>query len=183
MAAANFYMIYIKRSADASYDELKAKMNLARNWYRITDSFWIAYTTSSAEKWYQRLRPFVDDSGSLLICRLDTAEEASVKEWTSGLPDVVSTLKELLEEAKALMAIGDATSAVTMDFARRFRAASEQLKGSEPSPLTALRPKLKAMVDDARSDPAASQKIEVLGFIEKTIANLKAKEDYSASEE
>jgi hypothetical protein len=66
-----------------------------------------------------------------------------------------------------------------MDFARRFRATTEHLKSSEPSPLTALRPKLKAMMDDARSDPDVSQKLEVFAFVEKALANLKAKEDNS----
>jgi len=73
------------------------------------------------------------------------------------------------------MASGDATSAAAMDFARRFRALTKQMTSS-PSPVPALTPKLKAMVDDARSDPEASQKIEVLGFIEKALANLKEQE-------
>jgi DNA-binding transcriptional MerR regulator len=63
-----------------------------------------------------------------------------------------------LEEAKALTTSGDATTAAALDFARRFRATGRHLKSSAPSPLTALRPKLKAMMDDAPSDPHASQK-------------------------
>ena len=39
-----------------------------------------------------------------------------------------------------------------------------------------LTPKLKATMDDARSDPEASKKMEVFGFIENAIANLKAQE-------
>jgi DNA-binding transcriptional MerR regulator len=104
-------------------------------------------------------------------------EEASVKEWTSGQPR--KSMRQLMEEAKALMTSGDATTAAAMDFARRFRATAEHLKSSEPAPLTALRPKLKAMMDDARSDPDVSQKLEVFAFVEKALANLKAKEDNS----
>jgi hypothetical protein len=70
-----------------------------------------------------------------------------------------------------------------MDFARRFRATAEHLKSTEPSPLTALRPKLRAMVDDARSDPAVSQKMQWIAFVEQALANFKAQEDNSASEE
>ena len=97
----------------------------------------------------------------------------------SGQPDdvVKKSMKQLMEEAKALMTSGDATTAAAMDFARRFRATTEHLKSSEPSLLTALRPKLKAMMDDARSDPAVSQKMEVIAFVEKALANLKAQED------
>lgn len=43
--------------------------------------------------------------------------------------------------------------------------------------------KFKAMMDDARSDPDASQKLEVFAFIEKTVANLKAQEDSGTGEE
>jgi DNA-binding transcriptional MerR regulator len=108
-------------------------------------------------------------------------ERASVKEWASGQPG--KSMRQLMEEAKALMTSGDATTAAVMDFARRFRATAEHLKSSEPSPLTALRPKLRAMMDDARSDPDVSQKLEVFAFVEKALANLKAKEDNSESQE
>jgi len=39
------------------------------------------------------------------------------------------------------------------------------------------------MMDDARSDPNVSQKLEVFTFVGKALANLKAQEDNSASEE
>jgi MerR family transcriptional regulator, thiopeptide resistance regulator len=102
-------------------------------------------------------------------------EEASVKEW--AFDNVVKeSMRQLLEEAKALMASGDASTAAAMDFARRFRATADHLKSSEPSHLTALRPKLKAMVDDARSDPVVSQKMEVIAFVQTALANLKAQD-------
>jgi DNA-binding transcriptional MerR regulator len=121
---------------------------------------------------------------------LTPQEEASleeVKEWAFAQPDDVKqsmkSIEQLLEEAKALMTSGDATTAAAMDFARRFRAAGKHLKSNAPSPLTALKPKLKAMMDDARSDPAVSQKLEVIAFVEKAVANLKAQEDNSAGKE
>jgi hypothetical protein len=80
-----------------------------------------------------------------------------------------------MEEANAIMASGDATSAAAMDLARRFRALGNQVKTGS-SPVTALKPKMKAIMDDARSDPPASQKLAVFGFTEKAVANLKAQE-------
>jgi DNA-binding transcriptional MerR regulator len=106
---------------------------------------------------------------------LSPVEEASIKELFSVRPDLLNTGKELMEEAKALMASGDASSAAAMDLAKRFRALSKQLRSS-PSPLTALQPKLKTTVDDARSDPEAAKKIEVFAFIAKAVANLKERE-------
>jgi len=138
---------------------------------------------STAEELKEILIPFQQK-------HLTPQEEASLKElkeWTSGQPDDVKktaeTMKQLLEEAKTLMTSGDATKAAAMDFARRFRATGKRLKSVAPSSLIALRPKLTAMMDDARSDPDVSQKFEVLAFVEKTLANLKAQEDNSASEE
>jgi DNA-binding transcriptional MerR regulator len=106
---------------------------------------------------------------------LTPEDRARLHEWHAGHPDLFNTGKELMEEAGVLMASGDATPAAAMDFARRFRALSKQLTSS-PSPVPALRPKTKAALDDARSDPEASRKIEVFGFIEKAMANLKAQE-------
>jgi hypothetical protein len=89
----------------------------------------------------------------------------------------MQAMKQLLEEASALMACGDATTAAALDFARRFRTTGRHLKNSAPSPLIDLKPKLKAMMDDARSDPGASPKLEVFAFIDKALANLKAQEE------
>jgi DNA-binding transcriptional MerR regulator len=139
-------------------------------------------TKSTAEELKEILTPFRQKH---LTPQEDASLEASIKEFKSGQPDgvVQKSIKQLLEEAKALMTSGDATTAAAMDFARRFRATAEHLKRSEPSPLTALRPKLKAMMDDARTDPDVSQKLEVFAFVEKALANLKAKEDNSESQE
>jgi hypothetical protein len=70
-----------------------------------------------------------------------------------------------------------------MDFARRFRVTTEQLKSSEPPALTALRPRLKVMMHHAQSNPDLSHKLEVFGFVEKALANLKAKEDKGERQE
>jgi len=136
-------------------------------------------TQSTAEELKEILTPFKQKH--LTPQEEASLEEASVKEWTSDVAK--KSMRQLMEEAKALMTSGDATTAAAMDFARRFRATTGHLKSSEPPPLTALRPKLKAMMDDARSDPDVSQKLEVFAFVEKALANLKAKEDNSESQE
>ncbi|MGB8278638.1 MAG: hypothetical protein WCF20_12000 [Methylovirgula sp.] len=74
MASGNFYMIYINRSEASSYEDVKKKMDLSRDWYRVTERLWILYTTSDSEKWYARLNRLVKDDGSLLICKLDMSD-------------------------------------------------------------------------------------------------------------
>lgn len=102
-------------------------------------------------------------------------DSVSLKEWGSGHADLANTGKELVEEAGALMASGNATSEAALDFARRFRALTTQVMSSQ-SPAAAMQPKLKAAIDDARSDPEVSPKLKVFGFIQKAMANLKAQE-------
>jgi hypothetical protein len=136
-------------------------------------------TQSTAEELKEILTPFKQKH--LTPQEEASLEEASVEEWASGQPQ--KSMKQLFEEARALMTSGDATTSAAMDFARRFRATTEHLKSSAPSPLTALRPKLKAMMDDARSDPDVSQKLKVFAFVEKALANLKAQDDNSESQE
>jgi DNA-binding transcriptional MerR regulator len=116
----------------------------------------------------------------------EQASLASLRELTSSQPDDVAkkTMKQLVEEAQALMMSGDATAAAAMDFARRFRATGQALRSSAQwAPLAAMRPQLKAMMDDARSDPAVSRKMQWMTFVEKALANLKAQEDNGASAE
>jgi len=134
---------------------------------------------STAEELKEILTPFKQKH--LTPQENASLEEAGVKEWASE-NDLKESMRQLLEEAKTLMTSGDASTAAAVDFARRFRTTTEHLKNSEPSSLTALRPKLKAMMDDAQSDPDVSQKLEVFAFVKKALANLKAQEDNRASE-
>jgi DNA-binding transcriptional MerR regulator len=123
-------------------------------------------THPTAKGLNETMKPFLQK-------HLTPEENASIKEWNSAHPDVLNTGKELIEEAKMLMASGDPTSAAAMDFARRFRALGKQFS---PSPALTLKPKMDTMLDDVRSDPEAGKKIEVFSFIQKAIANLEAKE-------
>ncbi len=71
MAKATFYIVYIDRKKDVTYDQVKKKMDLSVDWYRIRENLWVLYTTSDEEKWYERLSPFVKKDGNLFICKLD----------------------------------------------------------------------------------------------------------------
>lgn len=67
---ANFLNIFIVAKSDVSKEKIEAKMNLAIDWYRYSDTNYIVYTSSSANKWQERLLEFVKDDGSLFICEL-----------------------------------------------------------------------------------------------------------------
>jgi len=105
---------------------------------------------------------------------LTPGENASVQELRSTHPNLPNAGKALMEEAAVLMASGDATSAAAMDLASRFMAWGKQIASS--SSLTGLTPKLTAMMDDARSDPEASKKMEVFNFLQKLALNWKTQQ-------
>ncbi len=70
---SDFYHIFIKPNKGVTSEQVEEKMNLAVDWFRCTPNVWIVYTTSDADKWLNRLKPFVEPDGSLFICKLDIA--------------------------------------------------------------------------------------------------------------
>ena len=73
MATADFYIVYVKRIAGVTYDDVEEKMNLANDWYRLKNDIWVIYSTSDPEKWYERLSPLVKDGGNVFICQLNVS--------------------------------------------------------------------------------------------------------------
>lgn len=72
MATKSFYMIYVQRKKDVTYDKVKEQMDLALQWYRVKEDLWIVSSTSDPEKWYGRLSPLAKEDGRVFICKLDT---------------------------------------------------------------------------------------------------------------
>ncbi|MGB7077061.1 MAG: hypothetical protein WBD53_07720 [Xanthobacteraceae bacterium] len=58
----------------AHINELKPVFNKAITWFRYAPTNWIVWTSSSAEKWYERLRPHISDDDTVFIGRLDVSE-------------------------------------------------------------------------------------------------------------
>ncbi len=68
---ANFYHVFIQPRPGVSSEQVEKAMNLSLDWFRCTESVWVLYSTSQIGKWQERLRPLVEPTGSLFICRLD----------------------------------------------------------------------------------------------------------------
>jgi DNA-binding transcriptional MerR regulator len=129
---------------------------------------------STANELNEALAPFSQK-------HLTPQDDASLQEWRAGQSELLDRGKVLMEEAAVLMASGDATTPAATDFARRFLALTAQVN-SRPSPVPAMTPRVKAALDDARSDPEASPKMEVFGFIQTALANLQARESDAADQ-
>lgn len=65
--------IYIKPNAGTSIEKLEKKLSLAIDWYRYDNNIYIVYTTSTVDKWQERLLEFVNDGGKLFICELQVS--------------------------------------------------------------------------------------------------------------
>lgn len=69
-----FFFVYIDRLPSVSLSDVKEKMDLALDWYRIDEGVWVLYTNSDKDKLYGRLSPLVKEEGSVFICKLDISE-------------------------------------------------------------------------------------------------------------
>ena len=69
--AAAFLHIFIKPNLGVTDEMVKAKMNLAVDWYKYAGNCWVVKTTSDVAKWQIRLKPLVEPTGSLLILTID----------------------------------------------------------------------------------------------------------------
>jgi hypothetical protein len=70
----SFFHIFLKPGDDVSNTQVKEKMNLAIDWYKYSDYCWVLKSTSTAQKWQTRLKPLVQNGGSLLILKLDLSD-------------------------------------------------------------------------------------------------------------
>jgi len=59
---------------DPKIDKLKPTFDHAIDWFKYTSTCWIVWTSSSAEKWYERLRPHIKDEDSMFIIGINHGE-------------------------------------------------------------------------------------------------------------
>jgi hypothetical protein len=71
---ASFYQVTLVTKPGIAADELQKVMDLALDWTRIHANSWIIYSSSNADKWYERLEPLIKPNGVLFICKLDISE-------------------------------------------------------------------------------------------------------------
>ncbi len=67
-------------------EELEPVFGKAIDWLRYSDTCWVVYTTSDAQRWYDRLKPKIGPRDNVLIMRVDPSERQgrmpkSVWEW------------------------------------------------------------------------------------------------------
>lgn len=54
--------------------EIEPVFDLSLSWVRYTPNCWIVWTTSSAQKWYDRLKSHLGIEDQVFICKLDLSE-------------------------------------------------------------------------------------------------------------
>jgi hypothetical protein len=66
-----FLHIGINWRSKQKVQELEKTFDLALDWLRYAPNCWIVYTTSTPQKWYDRLKPFMTESDTFLISKVD----------------------------------------------------------------------------------------------------------------
>jgi len=63
-------------------ERLEEKFNLAVDWVHYLPACWIVYTTSSAQKWYERLKPLLGPEDLMFVCKVDlTQRQGWLPKW------------------------------------------------------------------------------------------------------
>lgn len=82
MASGTYYMVHIERLPSVTFDEVKGRMDKALDWFRLSESLWIVYSTVDVEKLYARLNPLAISEGTLLLVKLDMSVRQGWMEQT-----------------------------------------------------------------------------------------------------
>lgn len=69
-----FLHVSLNLNSQVNEDLLKKKFNLAIDWAHYMPCCWIVETTSSAQKWHERLKPLLGPRDTMFICRIDLQE-------------------------------------------------------------------------------------------------------------
>jgi hypothetical protein len=86
MAKQFLHIAFKFANGDPKTATLRPIFNKAIDWFRYAPNCWIVWTSSSADKWYERLKPHIDDEDSMLIVKIDMTERQgwlnkSLWEW------------------------------------------------------------------------------------------------------
>ena len=69
---AKFLLISFSfKSGETIVPQIRASINQAKDWYRYAPNCWIVYTNRSPEKWYEILKPKLNDDDHMFICELN----------------------------------------------------------------------------------------------------------------
>ena len=59
---------------EATEEEIKAKMDLAIDWFKYADNCWLLWTVRDIAAWKERLSPLFRPNGKVLICKINASE-------------------------------------------------------------------------------------------------------------
>ncbi|MDG7001825.1 MAG: hypothetical protein JRN15_22235 [Nitrososphaerota archaeon] len=68
---AKFYHIYINPKQGVTTEQIEKKLDLAIDWFRYDSKNWVVFTSSDEDKWFERLKSFVQNGGQLFLCAFD----------------------------------------------------------------------------------------------------------------
>ena len=79
-SARRYVHVTIKPEERDRIKEFETELDKASDWYRYAPNSWVVVTSKPIETWYNRLRPYLDNDDSMLICEFDPG---SCQGWMS----------------------------------------------------------------------------------------------------
>jgi len=71
---AQLYNVFIRQRDGVTREQIEEQLNLAADWFRYSDGCYLVYSSKNISTWYQRLKPFVNPGGNVLILDVDAHE-------------------------------------------------------------------------------------------------------------
>jgi hypothetical protein len=53
--------------------EIEATLDKALDWVRYAPNCWLVWTSSTPQRWYNRLKPYLEEGDNLFICEVNIA--------------------------------------------------------------------------------------------------------------
>jgi hypothetical protein len=74
MADRRFVNVVFEFKGEPDYPKIQQTLDKARDWVRYAPNCWLLWTTTSAKRWYDRLKDHLDEGEHLFICEVNVSE-------------------------------------------------------------------------------------------------------------
>jgi hypothetical protein len=71
--ASFLHIAFSFKSGRTDIERIRKTLSTARDWYRYAPNCWIVYTNRTADKWFELLKPKLNDDDHMFICELNIA--------------------------------------------------------------------------------------------------------------
>lgn len=91
MPKARFLSVLVSVGSKHTAEELEKAMDKSLDWFRLSNNYYVAYSTGTLDQWKTRLAALMEDGGYYLVAPLDMSERRGYAtkafwEWVKNMP-------------------------------------------------------------------------------------------------